>query len=307
MKGVLALKRRYAFTLIEVLVVVAIIALLISILLPSLSRARELARETVCKSNLKQLMSAQNYYVTDYKRLPATHSLFYEQDLFPSPGRSIWPIKAGLTWEGARGGTAYALPVWKDTQYRLDVPRKGTIYKYTKEDKIYVCPSDSPGVATNDPLGGGGNGRISYSMNAYIAMLKPEDLSSFIYVAAVPNRLLPGGIDRRSFALGERVVIPPANLMVLAEEHPYYHMNNSNPEGNFNVTDRIVTRHQVAKGNVDERKAKGRSVMAFLDTHVESRLYPMRTEADELFAEMGIPTDSKNLAAFMFNLGDWSP
>ena len=301
------MKRRSAFTLIEVLVVVAIIALLVAILLPSLSRARELARETVCKSNLKQLISAHNYYVSDYTRLPATHSLFYEQSLFPSPSHRIWPVAAGLTWEGARGGTAYGSPVWKDTQYRVDVPRKGTVYKYSKQDKIYVCPSDSPGISVNEPLGGDGNGRLSYSMNAYIAMKKPEELGSFTYVAAANNRVLPGGLKRRSFALGERVIIPSGKMMVLVEEHPYYHMNSSNPEGNFNVTDRLVTRHQPGKGTVDDRKSKGRSVMAFLDSHVESRLYPMRTEADELFAEMGMPTDTSNRAAYVYNLGGWSP
>ncbi len=144
-----------AFTLIELLVVVAIIAMLIAILLPSLGRAREQAKDVVCRTQLQQLMKAALLYTADAKgRLPGTgiNDAKYQQ-YYEANRRNDW-----LTWFGTWN---VSIPVQNVRTFRgfQKAPRNGRLWNYYRNEKILLCPSARRS-----------NGKLSYSTPENVSM-----------------------------------------------------------------------------------------------------------------------------------------
>lgn len=105
-------RRPRGFTLIELLVVIAIIAILAAILFPVFARAREAARSTSCRSNLRQIGMGMLMYIQDYDEAFG-HS--WINDRGPNFQNTDWidyliPYVAGTPWfRGSNGSNRYTV------------------------------------------------------------------------------------------------------------------------------------------------------------------------------------------------------
>jgi prepilin-type N-terminal cleavage/methylation domain-containing protein/prepilin-type processing-associated H-X9-DG protein len=164
------MRRRDAFTLVELLVAIGVIAVMMAILLPTLGRARENANRLKCLSNLHQLGISLILYCQDNRgwlprAAPVATTLLPE-----SPQDYIWwqqtsPISNGPNRDVFRS------PILKYLNVKPDVPGGPTKVDFSEErQRILRCPSDP---LSDHPIAGNGNYYYSYSLNNLMQSLDP--------------------------------------------------------------------------------------------------------------------------------------
>ncbi len=144
---------RRAFTLIELIVVIAIISILAAILFPVFAQARDKARGAACMSNMKQIGLAVQQYVQDYDE-----RLFFRASK-DSTAANLGKIRSGAVIPGT-DTVATASAQW----YNVLMP-------YIKSTDVYNCPSDTAPTASATPDG-------STLPRSYAAADSAEDLQS---------------------------------------------------------------------------------------------------------------------------------
>lgn len=137
------MQRRSAFTLIELLVVIAIIAILVAILLPAVQQAREAARRSTCKNNLKQLgLAMHNYH--------DTHSTFPQGSF--GREQAIWPTRGNPNWRSLILPQLEQTNVYDQLDFETGDFRGDTLSGANQilrglSMSVYLCPSSA-----NDPF-----------------------------------------------------------------------------------------------------------------------------------------------------------
>ena len=148
--------RRRAFTLIEILVVIAIIALLAGLLFPVFARAREEGRKTSCASNMKQLGIAFQQYTQD------------SRGKYPLAGQfGNWLPGSGTWVAGDTANPIADLTTQEPNGNKANI-EAGALFPYVKSTAVYICPSNKDGEAKS----------LSYSMNCAVAALSSSRIRS---------------------------------------------------------------------------------------------------------------------------------
>ena len=192
-------KPKRGFTLIELLVVIAVMSILIALLLPAVQQAREAARRTQCRSNLKQIGIALHNYVEAHSMLPP---FFISRSGNPS---RIADLDKGANWLVFILPYVDQAPLYKSWDF--DIPASQNSGRSTKLP-LYMCPTDPQSTGIPCSYAGGEWARGNYGMN-----VSPCNFG----VSGSPGDPL-GGIGGSNYAVRLADIVDGTSNTVAADE-----------------------------------------------------------------------------------------
>jgi prepilin-type N-terminal cleavage/methylation domain-containing protein len=141
--------RQKAFTLVELLVVIAIIALLLAMLMPALQKAREQARQAYCGSSLRQIGIAIVLYEQMYNNLPYTADWKQGSNSLPGGNFALTDYVELLEKDLKNANKVFYCPCDKGDQWpkvanKAGHPRIKFIVSYGIQYNITANPNASP-------------------------------------------------------------------------------------------------------------------------------------------------------------------
>ena len=212
--------RKRGFTLIELLVVIAIIAILMALLLPAVQQAREAARCTQCRNNLKQIgLAFHNYYDTHQVFPPGALAMNNAGVPYAPIETGSDPAKTAVT--GGWGWGVYILPQLEQIGLYDKLNPFGNNFPAAPIDygkstlPQFSCPSDdAPRILSNVDMGGTITPANGYATASYAAVFGSDDVryalrppadrvGMFFYNSATTLSQIADGTSN-TLAIGER-------------------------------------------------------------------------------------------------------
>jgi prepilin-type processing-associated H-X9-DG protein/prepilin-type N-terminal cleavage/methylation domain-containing protein len=235
-------KNGFGFTLVELLVTVSVIALLMGILMPALGSARSGARELVCKSNLRQLVLANEGYAGE------------NDEAYVPAASDLWDGGGLRRWHGVRDSIDEAFD-----------PLRGPLAGYLSDGQVKECPAKvdfakGQGWNANFEQGCGGYGYNMTYIGSRLWSNGISDAESYKSTYAKTTRVTEISRPGETLMFADAAMANgPGVLIEYSFAEPPFTVCNGQPVTSFYMSPSIHFRH------------RSRANVGWADGHIDAR------------------------------------